>query len=274
MHGLSLDAIEPTEEGQLDDLDSVFAETEELPKTLTVDGRGYGTWLPGEASKASSQEHASAIIKDILMRRPPAISPTLPCLEPDLSSLKTDPLDLDPIPEVSSSPKRHKTKPPSGTATPRTSRRPSASTDKPKSTRTPEVAKLQEYFKRMEDVESKEQHSVLEIFIQLLGYNRRVEITDWSFGKDGNYRECQDAQEFQSLVNLVEYSFLYLILKRIQIKAATGNSDSSVLLTHLAQVSALREQSRRLYLRALHYHASATSPLLPLTTFLAEIKKL
>lgn len=55
MHGLSLDAIEPTEEGQLDDLDSVFAETEELPKALIVDGRGYGSWLPGEASRGSGQ---------------------------------------------------------------------------------------------------------------------------------------------------------------------------------------------------------------------------
>lgn len=77
-----------------------------------------------------------------------------------------------------------------------------------------------------------------------------------------------------STLSWITEHLIDLILKRIQFKAATGNSESSVLLTHLAQVSALREQSRRLYLRALHYHASATSPLLPLTTFLTEVKKL
>lgn len=144
------------------------------------------------------------------MRRPPAISPTLPRLEPDLSSLKTDPLDLDPIPEASSSPKRHKAKPISGTVTPRTSRRPSVTADKPKNTRTPEMAKIQEYFKRMEEVESKEQHSVRGSLIQLIvGYSGRVEITDWNTGKDGDYRKCQNTQKRQFLVHMVGYLYLF-----------------------------------------------------------------
>lgn len=61
--------------------------------------------------------------QDILARKPPPISPTLPRLEPDLHSLRSDPLDLDPMsgpvpsalpsqpPPAHSSPRRAKDSP-------------------------------------------------------------------------------------------------------------------------------------------------------------------
>jgi hypothetical protein len=65
-----------------------------------------------------------------------------------------------------------------------------------------------------------------------------------------------------------------LILKRIQMRATTQSSDPSSFLTQIAQITALREQSRQSYLRCLHHNPTAPAgPHHPLSIFIANLSK-
>ena len=64
-----------------------------------------------------------------------------------------------------------------------------------------------------------------------------------------------------------------LILKRIQVRAATG--DDSTAMAQIAQVAALREQARQSYLRALHHNPTlSTGPHHSLAILIGNLAKM
>lgn len=68
-----------------------------------------------------------------------------------------------------------------------------------------------------------------------------------------------------------------LILKRMQMRVATGAVDPDRILSQIAQITALREQSRQAYLRALHlskdHSVALPAPYESLSSFLPQLIK-
>jgi len=232
-----------------------------------------------------SRQDAGRLIDEILSKKPPVISPTLPPLNVGLDSLRTDPLDLDAFsvgPINRSSPAKEKIikpQPTGGRNAPKASarKRPPGPTTVA-SPRTPKVSmnsKVRGYLNLMAEIHKKEQYAdTIEEWRNLI---KSIEMT-------GTIESAKSPRNTELLAMCswihawIAEHLMALVLKRISTRLVAETLDASFVLAQIALVTALREAGRQSQRRALHFSPNCLSDIgcisfLSLDEFVEKLSK-